>query len=221
MLNIKIAADFLAAWSEIKLACILCNVNTVPTTDAMWNAMDKACAELRKSIGMEQISQLAAVSSSRKAYRALGKDPARYRLSAESLLRRIVKGQNLYRINNVVDALNLLSVQTGFSIGGYDFDKIHGEIELGIGKPNEPYEGIGRGELNIENLPVLRDGIGSFGSPTSDSLRTSVNVQTNVFLMVIFGFGAHDQLDNAVAKGTYLLQEYAAAQNIQTINIEK
>jgi DNA/RNA-binding domain of Phe-tRNA-synthetase-like protein len=99
------------------------------------------------------------------------------------LLRRVFKGKGLYQVNNVVDLLNLTSVKSGFSIGGYDVGKIEGEIQLSIGKAGEPYKAIGRGELNIEFLPTFRDQKGPFGSPTSDSVRTMITPKTEQFLM--------------------------------------
>jgi len=136
-------------------------------------------------------------------------------LSSEALLRRIVKGSDLYYINNVVDQLNLVSISTGYSIGGYDADKIEGNVEFGIGRLNEPYIGIGRGELNIEGLPVFRDLKGAFGTPTSDSERTMVTEKTKKFLMVIIGFGANEKLNEASKMAVSLLKEFAGADKIE------
>jgi DNA/RNA-binding domain of Phe-tRNA-synthetase-like protein len=104
-----------------------------------------------------------------------------------------LQGKGLYRISNVVDVINLVSISTGYSIGGYDQGRIHGEVELGIGKEGEPYEGLGRGVLNIHKMPVFRDDEGAFGSPTSDSERTNVRPDTQRFLMVFLDFGGDDQ----------------------------
>jgi DNA/RNA-binding domain of Phe-tRNA-synthetase-like protein len=164
---------------------------------------------------VEDISSLPAIRASRNAYKATGKDPARYRLSAEALLRRVVKGEELYRISNVVDLLNLVSITTGFSIGGYDASKIDGEMQFGIGEAEEPYSGIGRGTLNIEGLPVFRDQSGAFGSPTSDSERTCVDNGTKRFLMVIIAFGATLAPDEAGEMAVYLLKEFANASSIE------
>jgi DNA/RNA-binding domain of Phe-tRNA-synthetase-like protein len=136
-------------------------------------------------------------------------------LSAEALLRRVVQGKGLYRVNNVVDLLNLVSVSTGFSIGGYDAEKIAGEVVFGIGRENEPYEGIGRGELNIESLPAFRDNLGAFGTPTSDSVRTSVTWNTKRFLMIIIDFGALPELEDATELAVNLLKKYAGATNME------
>ena len=50
--------------------------------------------------------------------------------------------------------------RTGHSIGGFDADKIQGtHLELGIGKAGEPFEGIGRGVLNIEGFHASGGGV--------------------------------------------------------------
>jgi DNA/RNA-binding domain of Phe-tRNA-synthetase-like protein len=111
--------------------------------------------------------------------------------------------------------LNLVSISTGFSIGGYDAGKIVGEVVFGIGRENEPYEGIGRGELNIESQPVFRDEIGAYGSPTSDSVRTCVSLKTKRFLMIIIDFGTSAELDKAIDLAVHLLKKYAGATNLE------
>ena len=214
MVDITISSEFYVKWPGIKLACIECELEPVEHHTELWTAIKDICKQLRSEIKIDDVGKIPAIQSSRKAYKACGKDPARYRLSAEALMRRVIKGNNLYQINNVVDIVNLASVKTGFSIGGYDVDQIEGAVNLGVGRTNEPYEGIGRGELNIDGLPVLRDNISAFGSPTSDSLRTSVTLNTKHFLMVFFGFGAHNLLDEALIFSEGLLIKFANASNI-------
>lgn len=219
MIEISISEEFRKAWPNVKLECLACNVTMVEYNALLWEKISEVCSEIRASRKMDEVSQFPAISTSRKAYKALGKDPARYRLSAEALMRRVIKGNDLYQINNVVDVVNLASVSSGFSIGGYDLDKIDGQIELSIGRADDVYEGISRGELNIESLPVLRDSKGAFGSPTSDSERTSVTMNTKRFLMVYFGFGAHDELEKASDFGQKLLLNFTSATNIERFTV--
>src|SRR5690606_14941128 len=138
---------------------------------------------IQQSLKIEDIARIPVIEASRKAYRACGKDPARYRLSAEALLRRVVSGKGLYQINNVVEQLNRVSVSGGFSFGGYYAGERPGDIVFGFGLAEEPYEGIGRGVLNIVHLPVFRYGAGAFGSPPIESQRTEVTSESNGFLM--------------------------------------
>lgn len=219
MRKITISDELAGKVSELQLSCILCDVVPVPVNVQLWNEIQQKINEIASTISIEQISQLPAISASRKAYKACGKDPARYRLSAEALLRRVVNRNELYQINNVVDALNLVSISTGFSIGGYDDDKIEGDVVFGIGQPGEPYFGIGRGELNIEGMPVFRDTIGAFGTPTSDSERTSVSLETKRFLMIIIDYAASPQLAEATDLAKNLLEKYAQSTNFEIKNI--
>ena len=202
------------ACPEIRLGVLLMKVNIAPSGEPLQRVIESTLSEKSVQLGTEDISKIPSLNATRQAYKTLGKDPSRYRPSAEALLRRAVKGKGLYQVNNVVDALNLVSVQSGFSIGGYDFEKIKGAIQLGRGEANEPYQAIGRGELNIEGLPVLRDETSAFGSPTSDSIRTMVTQETKVFLSIVFGFGKNEGLENVVADLEDLLINHAAGSEV-------
>jgi DNA/RNA-binding domain of Phe-tRNA-synthetase-like protein len=215
MIDIGISGEFIAANQDVQLGCLLCDVVVNENCESLWNEIDSTCQDIISTVKVEEISSNPAIAASRKVYRALGKDPARYRLSAEALMRRTVKGYGLYRVNNVVDIVNLVSLKTGFSIGGYDFDAITFPIELSVGRSADLYEGIGRGFLNIESLPVLRDLLGAFGSPTSDSLRTSVTAQTKRFLMVIFGFGNFKEIQGSLNDTERLLLNFAKADRVE------
>ena len=220
MQRITISNKLAAKVPKVELSCIECDVHLEDKNELLWNDIQNKVNQLSANLKVENISKITAISASRKAYKACGKDPARYRLSAEALLRRVVKRNEIYQINNVVDLLNLVSISTGFSIGGYDAEKINGDVVFGIGEKNEPYSGIGRGELNIENLPVFRDDIGAFGTPTSDSERTSVSLQTKRFLMIIIDYGASFELNEATNLAIDLLKKYAQATNIELKNIK-
>lgn len=220
MPKISISKELKRSCPKLRLGCIEASVRVEDSNAALLSEIDKKLESLQQSLVIEDISKLPAIEASRKGYRACGKDPARYRLSAEALLRRIVSGKGLYQISNVVDQLNLVSVMSGFSIGGYDAEKIAGEVQFGIGKAGEPYAGIGRGELNIENLPVFRDELGAFGTPTSDSQRTEVTPDTRKFLMVLIDFESSSELEKAKQLAIHLLKEHCGAEDVKDYNIE-
>jgi len=220
MTNICINAELKSRCPKLKLGCIIADVTVAESDIGLTAEINKRIETIRQSTIIDEISKIPAIEASRKAYKACGKDPARYRLSAEALLRRVVSGKGLYEINNVVDQLNLVSITSGFSIGGYDADQIQGDVSFGIGKADEPYSGIGRGALNIENLPVFRDQLGAFGSPTSDSQRTEVTSQTRNFLMILIDFGSAPHLEEAKQLAILFLKKYCMATNINEFNIE-
>jgi DNA/RNA-binding domain of Phe-tRNA-synthetase-like protein len=187
--SIAVSETLRSADPKLQLGLLLAEVQIAPRGEALDQTIEAACTAFRARETPDSIKTWPSIRDARQVYKALGKDPSRYRPSAEALLRRVVSGKSLYRINNAVDLLNLVSLESGYSIGGYDADAIEGPIRLERGAA-DPYEAIGRGNLNVEGLPVLYDARGPFGSPTSDSTRTMVGPETRRFLWVLFGFGA-------------------------------
>jgi len=156
------------------------------------------------------------VEATRKAYKALGKDPARYRGSAEALLRRVVAGKGLPQINAVVDVINLVSVESRLPIGLYDLGHVVGDLVFRVGRAGETYKGIGKYDLNLEGLPVFCDTVGPHGSPTSDSERTMVTEATKEVLAVLVSFGGPENLDRWTQRLASLLQQYSAGNDVVT-----
>ena len=156
------------------------------------------------------------ILATRAAYKALGKDPARYRGSAEALLRRMIAGKGLPHINAVVDIINLVSVESRLSIGLYDLEHVNGDIVFRAGRAGETYKGIGKYDLNLEGLPVFCDAQGPHGSPTSDSERTMVTSETKNVLAIIISFGGGG-LERWAQRMSELFQRFAAAQECRTI----
>lgn len=220
MRRISINKELADKVPEIVLSCIECDIEYQDQNGDLWEKIESKIAELNENLRVEEISKIPAIAASRRAYKKCGKDPARYRLSAEALLRRVLKRGEIYQVNNVVDQLNLVSISSGFSIGGYDADSIVGDVTFGIGEKDEPYEGIGRGELNIEFMPVFRDAKGAFGTPTSDSVRTCVTNKTKRFLMIIIAYEATDALKTATGQALDLLKKYAGAKNFELKTIQ-
>ncbi|WP_163714311.1 B3/B4 domain-containing protein [Mangrovibacterium lignilyticum] len=219
MKNIKISEELADKCPDLFLSCIECNVRVELFREDLWQLIEAKCREIASKLEVENIRHIEAIASSREAYKACGKDPARYRLSAEALLRRVVSGKGLYQINNVVDTLNFVSIHSGLSIGGYDADKIQGNVVMGIGKADEPYEGLGRGTLNIEGMPVFRDQRGAFGTPTSDSERTGVGPDTKRFLMILVSYQGGHILYESSQIAVKLLSDYASASHLETYQI--
>jgi DNA/RNA-binding domain of Phe-tRNA-synthetase-like protein len=155
------------------------------------------------------------ILATRAAYKALGKDPARYRGSAEALLRRVIAGKGLPRINAVVDIINLVSVESRLPIGLYDLAHVSGDIVFRAGRAGETYKGIGKYDLNLEGLPVFCDALGPHGSPTSDSERTMVTSETKQVLAIIISFGGPDVLKVPANRLAELVAVYATGNGAQ------
>lgn len=173
---------------------ILAEVKNSATTPELWAEIERIANVLRNNYTTDTIKEQSGIAATRDAYRRAGKDPSRYRPACEQLARRILQGKDLYSIDQLVDFGNLVSLYCGYSTAMLDAEKILGEnITLGIGTSGEPYEGIGRGVLNIENLPVYRDEDGGFATPTSDSVRTMISADTKRILLLINGYDGNEE----------------------------
>ena len=156
---------------------------------ALWEEINSELEAYRRRFTTESIKDMPSIQATRRIYKALGKDPSRYRPSGEALVRRTLQGKDLYQIDTAVDLINLASITYGYSIGGFDADKIEGEeLTLGVGREGEPYEGIGRGQVNICSLPVYRDSMGGIGTPTTDHERTKLSLSTTHLLAIVNGY---------------------------------
>ena len=148
--------------------------------------VDAECQALRARYGEGKSSEVPGAADARTLYKALGIDPTKTRPSNEALLRRALKGEGLYRINTLVDALNLASLREQLPFGLYDLDRVRPPVTLRLGGEAESYEGIRKGPVQVAGRPVLVDAEGPFGNPTSDSLRTSITLATTRCLAVAY-----------------------------------
>lgn len=212
MLKITLSEEIKAACPHFKGAAIYAKVKNTPHNEELWRQIDACIAEYKSAHEIEDIKKNPVIAATRTAYKNLGKDPNRYRPSSEALCRRILRDLGLYQIDTLVDLINLVSIRTGYSIGGFDADKIQGDaLVLGVGMADEPYEAIGRGVMNIEGLPVYRDAIGGIGTPTSDNERTKIDLNTTTFLATINGYNGEEGLVEVVEYMQSLLRDFAGS----------
>ena len=185
-------------------ACVEANVVNTRFSEDLWKEINELCERYRSELTTETLKEMTSISATRKVYKACGKDPSRYRPASEALIRRVLQGKELYQIDTLVDLINLASIAFGYSIGGFDADKFKGDtLTLGIGREGEPYEGIGRGMINIHGLPVYRDAEGGVGTPTSDNERTKIELQTTHLVVLINGYDGNEA--RVVENAQYIL----------------
>jgi DNA/RNA-binding domain of Phe-tRNA-synthetase-like protein len=197
------------------LGCVTARVEPAAAPPGLLAEMQSRVDEILKLPEPRAVLEASGITTTRAAYRALGKDPARYRGSAEALMRRVIAGKGLPRINAVVDAINLVSVESRLSIGLYDLAHVRGDILFRTGKAGESYKGIGKYDLNLEGLPVFCDQTGPHGSPTSDSERTMVTADTRQVFAVIISFGGKEGLDRWTQRLSDLFQRHASGNSLE------
>ena len=252
-MNIVVSEEIKQVCPAFVGAAVEAQVVNSPYCEELWDEIHEWEERFRQELTTESLKELSGIAATRRVYKACGKDPSRDRPASEQLIRRMLQGKELYQVDTLVDLVNLASIVYGYSIGGFDADKIasstvhsapasaSGEFAagvppsatisqseepspksphlfLGIGRENEPYEGIGRGPLNIAGLPVYRDALGGIGTPTSDHERTKLTLRTTHLLAIVNGYDGNRQGTTACA--TYLqqlLRSYAASDGGQLI----
>ena len=216
MPNISISEEIATACPDLHVLALSCDVCNSEPDERLWQEIADEEKAVRETVKLEQINKWLPIQATRQAYKRLGKDPNRYRPSSEALRRRILRELPLYKVDTLVDLINLVSIRSGYSIGGFDVDKIAGgSLVLGVGREGEIYHGIGRGELNIAGLPVYRDAVGGIGTPTSDEERTKIGLDTTHLLMIINGYSGLEGLEAAGKYAVGLLSKYVSAINME------
>jgi DNA/RNA-binding domain of Phe-tRNA-synthetase-like protein len=211
MIQIEVSKEIERVCPRFVGAAVEAQVVNSQYCEPLWDEIHALGEQYRAELDTTLIKErIPGIAATRAVYKACGKDPSRYRPSAEALIRRMLQGKELYQIDTLVDLINVASIRYGYSIGGFDADKFAGtKLTLGIGKAGEPYEGIGRGIINIEGLPVYRDEQGGVGTPTSDNERTKIELNTTHLLTLINGYdGNEEQVMANAAFIQQLLRKY-------------
>lgn len=134
----------------------------------------------------KNVTELEGIKEWRGIFKKTGKDPNRYRHSAEALYRRVAKQNYLQSIHSAIDLNNFFSLEYQIPIGVYDSDKLTGNVTIKIGEENEEYTGLNGRTNNLANLIISADENGPFGSPFVDSERTAVTEETTNALQIVY-----------------------------------
>ena len=199
-MNIIVSDEIASVCPEFVGAAVEARVKNTSFCQELWDEIRLLENRFRETLTTESLKDMPSIAATRRVYKACGKDPSRYRPASEQLIRRMLQGKELYQIDTLVDLVNLASIAYGYSIGGFDADRFVGDtLTLGIGREGEPYEGIGRGPLNIAGLPVYRDAQGGVGTPTSDNERTKMTMETTHLVVLVNGYDGNRErvMENA------------------------
>ena len=215
--EVKIDPQLWKVYPEIRLGVMQFTAAVQEPDGRFWSHMDKeVLPQVRQAIEGKEWSEIPGIRGSRAAYKAFGRNPGRYRVSSEALIRRVRRGDELYHINSVVDVNNLLSVKSGLSVGSYDLDKLCGSVILRKAEAGEGYTGIGKDFIDMENMLVLADDQGIFGSSMSDSTRAMVTESTRHVLVVVYCFENRIDLSALLEVGKNAFANFAGVQDAET-----
>ena len=219
--NLVIDSRMKELWPAVRVGCLQYQVQVEKKNPELWAYLKKEIYKKAKDAIFDYgVNEIPNIKESRAAYKAFGKDPSRYRVSSEALIRRIGQGKGLYEVNTVVDVNNLISIESGFSVGSYDTARMGEDLVFRIGEAGETYKGIGKEEIKIDALPVLADEQGAIGSSTSDSERAMITEEAQEVLTLIYSFSDNQDLEKALESGRRYLEQYAKTSGIQSWIVE-
>ena len=214
--DVTIDKELFSVYPEIRLGLLRFHADVKAPDDHFWEYMNaEVLPQVRSNVEGKEWSEIPGIKGSRAAYKAFGRNPGRYRVSSEALIRRVRRGDELYHINSVVDVNNLISVKSGLSVGSYDLGQVHGAIKLRKADHSEGYTGIGKHFLDMENMLVLADDVGIFGSSMSDSTQTMVTDSATDILVVIYCFEDDIDLDALLREAVSTFGRFAGAEDVE------
>lgn len=205
----------IAAEAADRLSCGVLVLDSVHVGDnpAVTEVTAELAGKLAAKYGGLLPSEIPGLQEARDLYKSFGMDPSRHRPSSEALLRRVLKGKDLYRISNVVDSCNLASLEFLLPVGMYDLAKVTGDVVLRTGRDGEQYPGIRKGDVHLAGRLGLFDETGPFGSPTSDSARTCTSADTTTLFAVIMATASTSplEMDNHLSTFSRHFQAFCGA----------
>ena len=217
--TISIDPALAAIWPDTALGCVYWSAPVLPQEPRLWQHVARHTQPwLAQMLESTELAAMPQIGPSRRAFKAFGRDPGRVRISSEALYRRLRQGKELYHINTAVDANNLVSLETGFSLGTYDLACLQGDLVLRLGREGEGYAGIGKDTLDLNRMPLLADALGPVGCPCSDSQRAMIvenmaeNTAPRQMLTVIYGFSGPQAVEDAISLTKKHFTAFAAAQ---------
>ena len=145
--------------------------------------------EIPRRYSLDSLRSDPVVRAYRDFYWRIGIDPTKTRPASEALVRRVLRG-SFPRINVVVDAGNIASVETLVPIGLYDLSRAKPPLKITLSRGGEVFRPIGgRPEALPPNIPVLVDSRGTVMHvyPHRDSVDTMIREDTKDVLIVAAG----------------------------------
>jgi DNA/RNA-binding domain of Phe-tRNA-synthetase-like protein len=146
--------------------------------------------EIRSQMTLDEAKDDPIFRSYRDLYWTFGMDPTKLRVSSEAVLRRVLKGFNLWRISDIVDIINLASAYHKIPIGLIDASKLDGDLVIRSAHKGEIFQRIGGKTITCRGREIVvadEKKIVCFGYATHDSEFTMITKYSNSILVLLYG----------------------------------
>ncbi len=152
MFRIQVEPSILQRFPEYSLMVIyakgLQNSSSQPWSTELLRQTEQA---VRPLFAAQKPAEHSHIAAWRSAYGAFGLKPSKFLCSAEALLSRVVKGQDLPEINTLVDLYNAISLKHVMPIGGEDWDKLEADLVLRFADGTEGFDTFKDGQPVLEH----------------------------------------------------------------------
>ena len=143
-MNLKIEVQLKTRFPD--LTVLTCNVKDVKVEKQNFELekfKDEIMKQVKEKYDLDSVKNLPTFRAYRDFFWRAGIDPTKNRPAAEALIRRILGGGTIPRINTLVDAYNLASIKTEIALAAFDANKLKGELLMRFAEKGENFLGIG------------------------------------------------------------------------------
>ncbi len=163
----------------------------------------KVADEIKSRYTIENVKDNPTFRAYRDFFWSVGIDPTKTRPASEALVRRLLAGGKLPKINAAVDAYNMASAISGVPIAAFDADRVSNELTMRFARNGESFFGIGMKEpITLKPNQVVIDDNGHIIAvyPYRDSDDTKVTIGTKNMHVIACGV---PKIDKDIVLGAY------------------
>jgi DNA/RNA-binding domain of Phe-tRNA-synthetase-like protein len=214
----------LGTFPTYRCGVVLAEIEAVPEGRAAMldAAIIDAELDARTRYDLETVGEIPEIRDWRKAYRTMGIKKTSYRCSVERLLRGVLQGRGLPRVNGFVDAYNLASLRHLAPLGADDLDRVSGDIAFRYATPDDSFIALGD-ESATEDPP--KDGEVVYADGTKllcrrwnwyQDARSPITLETKRAIVTVQGLGTAD-IESAIADLRTMLADHARTRSAAAI----
>ncbi|MDD5446978.1 MAG: phenylalanine--tRNA ligase beta subunit-related protein [Methanocellales archaeon] len=176
-----------------------------PAKEDMEELRESVFTKVRERYSLEDLKDVNIFRAYRDFFWNIDVDPTKVRPAGEALIRRVLRGSSIPKINPIVDAYNLSSIETGIALAAFDKSLVKGDLTMRFSEPGEMFTGIGMDEpmMLIGKEVVLSDSEKLVAIyPYRDADSTKVTIDTKNIILLSCGVPGieDDLLEQAIIK---------------------
>ncbi|MFF2084052.1 B3/4 domain-containing protein [Nocardia sp. NPDC058176] len=203
-------------------------VRNDPSAPGLVRRLRAAEQQVRGSLDIATLAQIAQIVDWRSAFKSFGADPGKFRAAGEALIRRTLAGNPLPAISTVVDIGTVLSLRHLVPCGAHSLDDVKRELLLTRAVGDEtfvPFTKEGTVEHPEAGEVVFVDDsqVATRRWAWRQGAHTIIRPETENFELNIdcLGSTTDNQLRAAMSEAVDLIREFCGAPDISTGVLDK